>query len=127
MLFGAWYVSYLLGIPVFIAYGRMTAGRIASGEGQIFTAALVSALPFAFDAAVAGALAGWLVETSRRTSWLVGFAILIGLSNIMGHHWRRPPLAVDLLGEAAEAILVTLVGLVAFHIAGGREVAEHAG
>jgi hypothetical protein len=106
---GAYYLSSWLAVPLLFGFGKMTKGRIYSGDfnGKIISQ-LVWHFPFALVAFAAGFAVAVLVEADSPVYWAVFPAILFGLFGFLGHHWVLPPDFVDRVGQTLGALFPAL-------------------
>ena len=116
VLVGAYYLSILLGMPFFVLFAKFEEGRVYQGDIGSLVGTLVNTIPFAVDAIIAGVMAGWLVEFKSPYRWAWTLGAFLFLSRISSHHWKRPPEAIDLIGEILEATIVGLVAVPAFMV-----------
>jgi hypothetical protein len=120
VLVGAYYLSILVGMPFFILFAKLTEGHVYRGDIGSLVSTLVSAIPLAVDAALAGLMAGWLIESARPFRWALGFAGVLFLASLSSHHWKISPGLIDRLGEFLEATIIGVVAVPAFMFARRR-------
>ena len=107
-------------MPFFILFAKVVQGHVYQGDLASLLGTLVSTIPFAVDAALAGLMAGWVTESGRPYRWAWAFAVLLFLASLSGHHWKVPPGVIDRVGEVLEAAIIGLVSVPAFMFAQRR-------
>jgi hypothetical protein len=117
---GAFYLSVLLGMPFFFAFGAIAEGHVYSGQTGALLGALVWTVPVIVDDVISALLAGWLVESSSPRPWAYGFGLFLFLVHGMSHHWQVTPTTLDLLRAALADIIPALVAVPVFLFAARR-------
>jgi hypothetical protein len=102
---GAYFISGWLGIPLSLAFGKLTQGLIYTGDFNGYVVSpIVVHMPRAIIAAGVGATVVWLVESPRPVSWALPPAILYALFGFLGYHWARPPVFLDRVSQTIGAL-----------------------
>jgi hypothetical protein len=120
VLVGAYYLSIVIGMPLFIGFGHLFEGRPVSGDLPIFMNSLLWSVPSIVEAAIAGLIAGWLIEAPSRARWPIAFGAMLFVLSILSHHWKVRPGWLDLSGEFASALLEALAGGVVLMVSAQR-------
>jgi hypothetical protein len=120
VLLGSYYLSFLLGMPFFIAFGKVAEGHVYSGDIGSLIGSLVWTIPFLVYAALAAVMSAWLVESAvaGRSAW--GLAACFFVGSLAGHHWHRPPTTIDLVGELLQAAIPASLVIPVFRVARRR-------
>jgi hypothetical protein len=123
---GAYYLSWWVGGPLAIGFGKLTPsigvryyGNFAGG----IVMPIVLALPYAFVAAVVGASVAWIVESDRRVGWTLVPTFLYALGVFRPSHWAQPPNSFDRVGDAIRMLLPAVACIVAGIVASKRRAA----
>jgi hypothetical protein len=123
---GAYYLSWWVGGPLAIGFGKLTHfigvryyGDFAGG----IVMPIVVALPYAFVAAVVGASVAWIVESDRPFAWTLVPTFLYALGVFRPSHWAQPPNSFDRVGDAIRMLLPAFSCFLAGIVASKRRAA----
>ena len=125
---GAYYLSWWVGNPLAIGFGKLTKGIGITYYGDFAGGVLlpiVIALPYALVAAVVGVSVVWLVKSDRPMSWAVVPTLLYALAVFHPSHWARPPMLIERVGEAIGALFPAVACMAAAIFATRRRTASH--
>jgi hypothetical protein len=115
---GAYYLSWWLAYPLAFGYGKLTERIIYRGEfASAVAMPLVTGFPYALVAAGVGASVAWLAESKRPLCWAIFPAALYAYFAFLGHHWARPPMLVDRVGQVIGALFLAVACLVGAMVA----------
>jgi len=118
---GAYYLSFWLTMPLALGFGELTEGLSYHGDFKgAVVMPLVSHLPKAIVAAVAGATVVCLVESDRPLRWALFPTLLYGLLGFLGYHWSRPPLIMGRVAQTVGALFPALACIVGALVAERR-------
>ena len=118
---GAYYLSFWLTMPLALGFGELTEGLSYHGDFKgAVVMPLVSHLPKAIVAAVAGATVVCLVESDRPLRWALFPTLLYGLLGFLGYHWSRPPLIMGRVAQTVGALFPALACIIGALVAERR-------
>jgi ABC-type sugar transport system permease subunit len=124
---GAYYLSWWVGGPLAIGFGKVTHGMGIHYYGDFaggVVMPIVLALPYALVAAVVGASVAWIVESDRPIGWTLVPTFLYALGVFHPSRWVRPPTPLERVGDAIRMLLPAVACIVAGIVAAKRRAAS---
>jgi len=105
ILFGCYWLSMWIVVPIAILHGRITSDIIYSGTLGALLMYIVAAIPVAIVAVGAGALCVYSIEGAQHRNWLFLLSLLFAVMNFTGFHWVQAPDTMGLFLQGVESII----------------------